>query len=115
MGYPTCARSHAVPTSATMATVLRPDAKGRIGLESLTRLIRERFGGKTISGYSAEITDEGAILLRPRVEVDAEQAATLVLSTRDRDALLDAIAKPPRPGARLRAAARRHRRNVSGA
>jgi hypothetical protein len=95
------------------ATILRPDAKGRIGLESLTKVVRERFGGRMISGYSAEVTAEGAILLRPRVEVEAEQAATLVLTGRDRDALLDALAKPAKPAARLRAAAKRHRKNIS--
>lgn len=94
-------------------TILRPDAKGRIGLDSLTKVIRERFGGRPISGYSAEITAEGAILLRPRVEVEAEDAVTLVLTGRDRDALLDALAKPAKPVARLQAAARRHRKNVS--
>src|SRR5688572_25722772 len=94
------------------ATILRPDAKGRVGLESLTRLLRERYGGKPISGYSAEISADGTIVLRPRVEVDAEDAATLILTERDRDAFLDALAKPSKPGARLRAAAKRHGRNI---
>lgn len=95
--------------------ILRADAKGRVGLESLTRLVRARFGGLSISGYSAEVTDDGAIVLHPRVEVGAEEAATLVLGNRDRDAVLAALASPPRPNARLRAAARRHRKNFSAA
>jgi hypothetical protein len=94
------------------ATVLRPDAKGRVGLESLTRLLRERFGGQPISGYAAEITPDGTIVLRPRVEVDADQAATLVLTARDRELFLEAVATPAKPAARLRGAARRHRRNI---
>jgi len=94
-------------------TVLRPDAKGRVGLDSLTRLLRQRYGGQPISGYAAEITADGTIVLRPRVEVDAEQAATLVLTTRDRDVFLDALAKPARPAAPLRAAAKRHGKNIA--
>jgi hypothetical protein len=93
-----------------MDTVLRPDAKGRVGLESLTRRLRERFGGHSISGYSAEITPDGAILLRPRVELAAEAAVTLVLGDEDRDAFLRALDHPPRPTARLRAEVARHRK-----
>jgi hypothetical protein len=97
-----------------MSAILRPDAKGRVGLESLTRVLRERLGGQPISGYTAEITSDGAIVLHPRVEVDAAEAATLVLGTRDRDALLAALASPPKPAAKLRDAAKRHRRNIAG-
>ena len=94
------------------ATILRPDAKGRVGLASLARILEERFTQHRISGYAAEITPDGAILLRPRVEFDAEEASTLVLSETDRDALLDALEKPPGPSERLREAAERHRRQI---
>ena len=94
------------------ATILRPDSKGRVGLESLTRLVREHFGGQPISGYTAEITTDGAIVLHPRMEVDAGQASTLVLTARDRDLFLEALAKPAMPVAPLRAAAKRHRKNI---
>jgi len=92
-----------------MAVLLRPDAKGRVGIDALSRRLKERFGGRPISGYSADITADGAILLRPRVELDAEEAGFLVLADRDRDAFVNALSNPPRPGARLRTAARRHR------
>jgi hypothetical protein len=95
-----------------LTAILRPDAKGRIGLDSLTRALRQRFGGKAISGYSAEITADGAIVLRPRVEVDANDAGTFVLSARDRDAFLAALAHPPRPTRALRSAMSLHRRIV---
>ena len=36
--------------------------------------------------------------------------ATLVLGAQDRDALLAALGSPPKPAARLREAAKRHRR-----
>jgi hypothetical protein len=94
--------------------ILRPDAKGRVGLESLTRILRERLGGQPISGYAAEITPDGALLLHPRIEVEAAEAATLVLGAQDRDALLAALASPPKPTPRLREAARRHRRKIAG-
>ena len=93
-------------------TILRPDAKGRVGLASLARLLEQRFAQHRISGYAAEITPDGSILLRPRVELDVEDAATLVLSDADRDAFLDALANPPEPNDRLRAAAERHRNQV---
>ena len=94
--------------------ILRPDSKGRIGLGSLTRDLEERFiGGRAISGYAAEITPQGTIVLRPRVEVDADQASTLVLGDADRDAFLSALAKPPAPSDRLRAARRRHEKRVA--
>jgi hypothetical protein len=93
-------------------TILRPDAKGRVGLASLTRLLRERFTGQPISGFAAEITPDGAILLRPQIEVDATEAATLILNDADRDAFLDTLAAPPPPNERMRAAAKRHRRQV---
>lgn len=92
--------------------ILRPDAKGRVGLDSFTRLLRQRFGGKAISGYSAEITTDGAIVLRPRVEVDAHDAGTFVLSAKDRDAFLAALARPARPTRALRSALSLHRRTV---
>ena len=95
-----------------MAVVLRPDAKGRVGIDSLSRQIKERFGGRPISGYSAEITPDGAILLRPRVELPAEEAGLLLLADRDRDAFVDALSDPPPPSARLSAAARRHRKLI---
>ena len=95
-------------------TILRPDAKGRVGLASLAKLLQERFTGRPISGYAAEITPDGAILLRPRVEVDAGEAATLILGDADRDAFLAALADPPPPNDRLRAAAERHGRHVRG-
>ena len=93
-------------------TILRPDAKGRIGLGAIAKLLQERFTGRPVSGYTAEITADGAILLRPRVEVDAEQAATLILDDSDRDAFLTALDNPPPPGDRLRKAAERHRQQV---
>lgn len=93
-------------------TILRPDAKGRVGLASLSRLIEERFTRRRISGYAAEITPDGSILLRPRVEYDAEEASTLILSDADRDAFLDALGNPPDPDDRLRAAVKRHRDQV---
>ena len=92
--------------------ILRPDSKGRIGLGSLTRDIEERFTGWAISGYAAEITAEGTIVLRPKVEVDAEQASTLILEEAVRDAFLAALAKPPAPSERLKAARRRLERWV---
>lgn len=92
-----------------MAVLLRPDAKGRVGIDSLSRRLRERLGGRAISGYSADITTDGAILLRPHVELPAEDAGFLILNNRDRDAFLQALSKPPQPGLRLKAAARRHR------
>jgi hypothetical protein len=98
-----------------MQTMLRPDNKGRIGIDSLTRRLRERLGGRPISGYAAEVTDDGTIVLRPRIEVDADEAATLVLGNDDRDALLAALARPPRAAPRLKAAMRRHRKTVVSA
>ena len=92
--------------------ILRPDAKGRIGLASLARILQKRFAGRPVSGYAAEITPDGAILLRPRVEVDAAHAATLILSDSDRDAFLDALEHPPAPCDRMHAAAKRHDREV---
>ena len=89
-------------------TILRPDAKGRVGLASLARLLEQRFTQHRISGYAAEITPDGSILLRPRVELDIEEASTLVLNDADRDAFLDALAHPPEPNDRLRTAAERH-------
>ena len=80
----------------------------------MTRILRERLGGQPISGYAAEITPEGSLLLHPRVEIDAAEVATLVLGTQDRDALLAALASPPKPAPRLREAAKRHRRNIAG-
>ena len=104
-----------VPHTGAMASasaILRPDAKGRVGLDAFTRRLRERFGGRPISGYAAEITAGGEIVLRPRIEIDAEASATLLLDDEDRDALLAVLAKPPRPSAALRAALRAHRRSV---
>jgi hypothetical protein len=89
-------------------TTLRPDAKGRIGIAAIARQLQERLGGRTISGYTAEVTNDGTIVLRPRVEVDAEEASTLVLAAADRDAFLQALSSPPAPNAALRAAARAH-------
>ena len=93
-------------------TILRPDAKGRVGLASLARLLEQRFTRQRISGYAAEITPDGSILLRPRVEFDVEETSTLVLSDADRDAFLDALEDSPEPDDRLRAAAERHRHQV---
>ena len=76
--------------------------------------LQERLGGPAISGYTAEITADGAILLRPRVEVSVEEAATLILGNRDRDAFLAAIERPPAPNRALRAARRAHERRVRG-
>ena len=98
-----------------MQTMLRPDSKGRIGIDSLARRLRERLGGRPISGYAAEVTDDDTIVLRPRIEVDADEAATMVLATDDRDALLEALAHPSRANARLKAAMRRHHKTVVGA
>ena len=95
-----------------MNVLLRPDAKGRVGIDSLSRRLKERYGGRAISGYSAEITADGAILLRPRVEVPAEEAGILLLADKDRDAFVAALADPPRPSAQLAAAARRHRKLI---
>ena len=94
-------------------TILRPDAKGRVGLASLARLLEQRFTRHRISGYAAEITPDGSILLRPRVELDVEEASTLVLGDADRDAFLDALGNPPEPNDRLRAAAERHRNQTT--
>ena len=94
-------------------TILRPDAKGRVGLGALTKLLQERLAGHSISGYRAEITPEHAILLRPCIEVDAEQAATMVLGDADRDAFLEALDHPPKPNRQLRTAATRHQRQVA--
>jgi len=95
-------------------TILRADAKGRIALGPLTRQLEESFFGRRISGYAAEITPDGAILLRPRVEVDAEQAPTLILDDADRDTFLAALADPPVPNESMRAAVERHRRSTVG-
>ncbi|MBN1417240.1 MAG: hypothetical protein JXP34_00600 [Planctomycetes bacterium] len=93
-------------------TILRPDAQGRIDLGSFARHLEERFLGCSISGYAAEITADGAILLRPRVGVDAGDAATLILDDADRDAFLAAVEDPPMLNDALHAAALRHRRNT---
>lgn len=92
--------------------ILRPDAKGRIGLAGLARQLEDRFVGRAISGYSAEITPDGAILLRPRVEMDAELAATLLLDEADRDAFFAALADPRAPSEAWSAAVERHRRTA---
>ena len=52
------------------------------------------------------------IILRPRVEVDAAEAGTLILDDGDRDAFLAVLADPPAPNERLRAAVERHGRQV---
>jgi hypothetical protein len=105
-----------IPTSTyprVVETILRPDSKGRVGLGSFTKALEEKFAGRAISGYAAEITDDGTIVLRPKVEVDAEQASTLILGAEDRDAFLSAIADPSPPSEALRAARKRHRRWVA--
>jgi len=71
-------------------TIVRPDAKGRVGLGSYLRRIATQLG-RMPSGFAAELTGDGAIMLRPRVEVAADEASTLVLSVADRDRLLSAI------------------------
>ena len=98
-----------------MTTMLRPDSKGRIGIDALARRLRERLGGRPISGYAAEVTDDATIVLRPRIEVDADEAATLVLGNDDRDDLLAALAHPPRANRRLKAVMRRHSKTVVSA
>ncbi len=87
--------------------VLRPDAKGRVGLDSLLRRAREMLGGVQIAGLAADVASDGTITLRPRVEVDAETAQVLRVSQRDAEAFAAALAHPPKPNAALRAAARR--------
>ncbi len=89
-------------------TTLRPDAKGRVGLGALAKQLQELLGGQAISGYTAEISPDGAIILRPRVEVSAEEASTLILGEEDRARLLQALERPPAPNAALKAAARAH-------
>lgn len=89
--------------------ILRPDSKGRIGLQRLTQQLERRFNGRSISGYSASLTEDGEILLRPRVEVDAEAAATLILSDADRDAFLEALDNPPPLDKKLQKAMKRHK------
>jgi hypothetical protein len=99
--------------SMTTETILRPDAKGRVGLASLAKKLEGQLGGLPISGYSAQITPDGAILLKPRVEMDADEASVFILSDADRDALLAALGSPPSPSEPLRAAAEAHRQRVA--
>lgn len=91
---------------------LRPDAKGRVGLGSLTQKLEQRLNNRQISSYEASLTEDGNILLRPRVEVDAELASTLTLSNEDRDALLHALADPPPFKGKLSASLERYRAEV---
>ncbi|HAT11846.1 MAG TPA: hypothetical protein DCS97_14935 [Planctomycetes bacterium] len=106
--------------AATMATaslhrnplVLRPDTKGRVGLDSLLRRAREYLGGVPIAGLAAEVSSDGTITLRPRVEVAAETAHVLRLSDKDAAAFSDALAHPPKPNAALRKAAQRWNKTV---
>jgi hypothetical protein len=92
--------------------VLRPDAKGRVGLDSLLRRARECLGGVQIAGLAAEVASDGTITLRPRVEVDAETAHVLRVSQRDAEAFVEALAHPPKPNAALRTAAKRWSKTV---
>ena len=85
-------------------------ADGVFTLDNNGRVTSWNHSMERISGYAAEITPDGAILLRPRVEVAAERAATLILSDADRDAFLEALADPPEPNDLLRSAAKRHKR-----
>ena len=92
--------------------ILRPDAKGRVGLDNLLRRAREYLGGVPIAGLAAEVASDGTITLRPRIEVDAEAAQVLQVSQRDADAFADALSHPPKPNAALRTAAKRWAKTV---
>jgi hypothetical protein len=92
--------------------VLRPDTKGRVGLDSLLRRAREYLGGVQIAGLAAEVASDGTITLRPRVEVDAETVQVLRVSQRDAEAFAEALSHPPKPNAALRTAAKRWSKTV---
>jgi hypothetical protein len=93
--------------------ILRPDAKGRVGLDSLLRRAREALGGLPIAGLAAEVASDGTITLRPRVEVDAETAQVLRVSQRDAEAFAEALAHPPKPNAAMRTAAKRWSKSIA--
>jgi hypothetical protein len=92
--------------------LLRPDAKGRVGLDSLLRRAREYLGGVQIAGLAAEVASDGTITLRPRIEVDAETAQVLRVSQRDAEAFAEALAHPPKPNPAMRTAAKRWSKSV---
>ena len=101
-----------MPTAAPHAPlILRPDAKGRVGLDSLLRRARDYLGGLPIAGLAAEVQSDGTITLRPRIEVDAATARVLRLSARDGEAFAAALERPAKPNAALRKAAARWRRS----
>ncbi len=89
-------------------TVARPDAKDRVGLGALVRLLSERLGGHAPSSFVAQLLDDNRIVLRPRIEVDPEELEPLVLGKADRDAFVKALRNPPSPNKALRRALRRH-------
>lgn len=92
--------------------VLRPDTKGRVGLDSLLRRAREYLGGVPIAGLAAEVASDGTITLRPRVEVDAETAQVLRVSQRDAEAFAAALEHPPKPNTAMRTTAKRWSKSV---
>jgi hypothetical protein len=102
----------ATATILRTPVVLRPDTKGRVGLDSLLRRAREYLGGVPIAGLAAEVASDGTITLRPRVEVDAESAQVLRVSQRDAEAFAEALAHPPKPNPVMRTAAGRWAKSV---
>jgi hypothetical protein len=102
----------ATATISRTPVVLRPDTKGRVGLDSLLRRAREYLGGVHIAGLAAEVASDGTITLRPRVEIDAETAQVLRVSQQDAEAFAAALEHPPKPNAAMRTAARRWSKSV---
>jgi Protein of unknown function (DUF1778) len=97
---------------STRLVVLRPDAKGRVGLESLLKRSRELLGGASIAGLTAKVRPDGSIVLRPRVEVGAREA-NVRLSAADADRFVRALERPPKASPHLLKARARWRKDVS--
>ena len=93
-------------------TMLYPDSQGRIELGSLIQQLKDQLGSH-ISGFSAELTDDGAIILQPCLAMAAAEPNTLVLQNTDRDQFVTALeAIVPKPNAALRKAQQNHRKTV---
>ena len=77
---------------------LRPDQKMRIEQAA-------RIKGLSLSDFIVQHADEAAIRT-------IQQHTSWTLEGRDRDAFVQALLHPPKPGARLKAAVRRYRNRI---
>jgi uncharacterized protein (DUF1778 family) len=86
-------------TQRTEARLL-PDQKSRIERAA-------RIKGLSLSDFIVQNADEAAIRT-------IQQHENWTLTAQDRDAFVSALLNPPRPGARLKAAAKRYKQRLRG-